>query len=57
MEAHADRAAGDDELLDPAVGREGVAQLRAVEPGHQEVGVPGGPPEQLVADDAADDVG
>jgi len=56
-EPHADRPPGDDELLDPAVGRERLSKLGAVESGHQKIRVLGGAPEELIANDAAHEVG
>ena len=56
-EPEPDRAARDDELIDPAVRRERRAQLLGVEAGDEEVRVLRVDPEQLVADGAADEVG
>ena len=56
IEAHADRPAGDDELLRPSVRGERGAQAGDVDAGDEEVRVLRVEPEQLVADRAADDV-
>ena len=56
VEPHADRPAGDDELLDAAVRLERARRPSMSTPGNEEVGVLRVEPEQLVAHRAADDV-
>ena len=57
QQPHADALVGDDEILDLAVRLERGPQLVVADPRDDEVELRRGPPEQLVADGAADDVG